>query len=252
MAAALDISEKDIEALLADGFEPCAPGGMTDYSIEELLSALENGEHSPNSPLWDTTAYTEDGQVDTSVESTIAAFSDEPWEEKTVEAFDFTEGMTPEERAEWEALENTDWSEMFAETEAMITDTTASLDGGGGECEGEYGAEGEGEYSAGEGITAYGEWPDNEFTRIIPKPDIEIAMTVVDEYSFTVAFGSMTKAQATDYVEKLKDAGFTIDAYVTDQEMYGMAIYTFSAANAAGYSATLSFTGSSNVLVISK
>ena len=97
-----------------------------------------------------------------------------------------------------------------------------------------------------------GDWPDNEFTKLIPKPDFELfaANTITD--SFSVAFMSATIEQIKDYAAKVKAAGFNINEEVEDQDVMGMVIYSFTAENADGYTVEITFTNGTSSLSISK
>jgi len=81
-----------------------------------------------------------------------------------------------------------------------------------------------------------GDWPDNEFTRLLPKPDFEVQIGISNDDSFTIAFTGTTIEQIKAYVEKIKAAGFTVGADTTDMEAAGMTVYNYNAKNAAGYS----------------
>ena len=97
-----------------------------------------------------------------------------------------------------------------------------------------------------------GDWPDNEFTKLIPKPDFELfaSNTVTD--SFSVAFTSATIEQIKDYAAKVKAAGFNINEEVEDQEVMGMVIYSFTAENADGYTVEITYANGTSALTISK
>lgn len=86
-----------------------------------------------------------------------------------------------------------------------------------------------------------GNWPDNAFTRLIPKPDFPLLAANTSENEFTVAFQNVTVDQIRAYAAKLKACGFTIDAEEEDQTTYGVVIYTYSAYHADGYYVDLSF-----------
>jgi len=92
-----------------------------------------------------------------------------------------------------------------------------------------------------------GNWPDNEYTRQLPKPDMEIFVSVVEEDGFSVVFMNATTAQLKAYAETLKSHGFNIDVEV--QEMFG---YTFSASNSAGYEVSLYDMSGMNGLTMTK
>ena len=97
-----------------------------------------------------------------------------------------------------------------------------------------------------------GDWPDNEFTKLIPKPDFELFAANTETDSFSVAFTSATVEQIRDYVTKVKAAGFNIDEEVEDQEMMGMVIYSFTAENADGYTVEITSANGTSALTISK
>lgn len=97
-----------------------------------------------------------------------------------------------------------------------------------------------------------GDWPDNEFTKLIPKPDFELFAANTETDSFSVAFTSATVEQIRDYVTKVKAAGFNIDEEVEDQEMMGMVIYSFTAENADGYTVEITSANGTSSLTISK
>ena len=97
-----------------------------------------------------------------------------------------------------------------------------------------------------------GNWPDNEFTKLVPKPDFELSATSGDDRMFTVAFSNATIEGIREYAEKLKDAGFTVDAEVTDSEAMGMTIYTYIASNGKGVTAELAFGLGASSLALKK
>ena len=97
-----------------------------------------------------------------------------------------------------------------------------------------------------------GDWPDNEFTKLVPKPDFELFAANTETDSFSVAFTSATVEQIRDYVTKVKAAGFNIDEEVEDQEMMGMVIYSFTAENADGYTVEITSANGTSSLSISK
>ena len=97
-----------------------------------------------------------------------------------------------------------------------------------------------------------GDWPDNEFTKLIPKPDFELFAANTETDSFSVAFMSATIEQIKDYAAKVKAAGFNINEEVEDQEAMGMVIYSFTAENADGYTVEITFANGTSSLSISK
>lgn len=97
-----------------------------------------------------------------------------------------------------------------------------------------------------------GNWPDNAFTRLVPKPDFPLLAANTSENEFTVAFQNVTVDQIRAYAAKLKACGFTIDAEEEDQTTYGVVIYTYSAYHANGYYVDLSFAAGQCGLTICK
>ena len=97
-----------------------------------------------------------------------------------------------------------------------------------------------------------GDWPDNEFTKLIPKPDFELFATNTETDSFSVAFMSATIEQIKDYAAKVKAAGFNINEEVEDQEIMGMVIYSFTAENADGYTIEITSANGTSSITISK
>ena len=97
-----------------------------------------------------------------------------------------------------------------------------------------------------------GDWPDNEFTKLVPKPDFELFAANTETDSFSVAFMSATIEQIKDYAAKVKAAGFNINEEVEDQEVMGMVIYSFTAENADGYTVEITYANGTSALSISK
>ena len=97
-----------------------------------------------------------------------------------------------------------------------------------------------------------GDWPDNEYTRQVPKPDFKILASLPGDDDFSVTFTGVTAEQAREYAEKLKSAGFDRDVELTDREVMGIAIYSFEAESESGYSVKLSCSAGVTGLVISK
>ena len=97
-----------------------------------------------------------------------------------------------------------------------------------------------------------GDWPDNEFTKLIPKPDFELFGANTETDSFSAAFTSATIEQIRAYAAKVKAAGFNINEEVEDQEVMGMVIYSFTAENADGYTVEITSANGTSSLSISK
>ena len=80
-----------------------------------------------------------------------------------------------------------------------------------------------------------GDWPDNEFTKLVPQPDFEISVASTDGEGFSVTFTDATMEQIKAYAEEVKKAGFDVDPQTEDQAVAGMTIYSYTAKNADGY-----------------
>jgi len=77
-------------------------------------------------------------------------------------------------------------------------------------------------------------WPENEFTKQVPKPKFEIGLGTVTEEGYVVLCGA-TIPELKDYVKDLQKAGFTKDADTTDTAAMGFTVYNYTANNGKGY-----------------
>ena len=95
-----------------------------------------------------------------------------------------------------------------------------------------------------------GNWPDNEYTKLVPKPSFELYAAVIEGETFSVMFTNATIEQIKAYAEQVKAAGFNLNEELTDQNVMGMVIYSFAAENADGYSVEIfSASGSSGMSI---
>lgn len=95
-----------------------------------------------------------------------------------------------------------------------------------------------------------GDWPDNEFTKLVPKPSFELYAAVIEGETFSVLFTNATIEQIKAYAEQVKAAGFNLNEELTDENVMGMVIYSFAAENADGYSVEIfSASGSSGMRI---
>ena len=97
-----------------------------------------------------------------------------------------------------------------------------------------------------------GNWPDNEFTRLVPKPGFKLAGASTSEDEFSAAFQSVDVDQIKAYAEQVKASGFTVDAEEEDQNFYGLVVYTYLAYNADGYCVEITFANGTSGITISK
>ncbi len=88
-------------------------------------------------------------------------------------------------------------------------------------------------------------WQNNDFTKQVPKPDIELTAAGEASLGYSANFKNATLAEVKAYAAKVKAAGFDKNAYESDGDMYN-----FTAENAAGWSVMISWaTGQSGVLI---
>ena len=97
-----------------------------------------------------------------------------------------------------------------------------------------------------------GNWPDNEYTKLVPKPSFELYAAVIEDETFSVMFTNATIEQIKAYVEQVKAAGFNLNEELTDENVMGMVIYSFAAENADGYSVEVFSASGTTGLRISK
>ncbi len=97
-----------------------------------------------------------------------------------------------------------------------------------------------------------GNWPENEFTKQVPKPSFDATAANTQEKSFSVAFVDTNVDDIRAYVAELKNAGFTVDASNKDVEVFGVVAYSYKASNGAGYSVEVTFAEKMCGLTITK
>jgi len=79
-------------------------------------------------------------------------------------------------------------------------------------------------------------WPENEYTKQIPKPDFEIISARVDEIGFGTDFAStVTTKDVIAYVDVVQNSGFNIDVEIDARAYEGESRYLFLAYNKAGF-----------------
>ncbi len=97
-----------------------------------------------------------------------------------------------------------------------------------------------------------GKWPDNEFTKLVPKPDMDISATATENNKLSVVFANASVDKVKAYVEKLKNAGFTVDADTVDQTVGDMDIFSYTSDNSSGVHIEITYSAGTGALVISK
>ncbi len=86
-----------------------------------------------------------------------------------------------------------------------------------------------------------GNWPKNDFTKQVPKPDFQPTAANTQEKSFSVAFVDAKVEDIRNYVEDLKKAGFTVNATNKDVEVFGVVAYAYTASNGNGYKVEVTY-----------
>lgn len=94
-----------------------------------------------------------------------------------------------------------------------------------------------------------GEWPENEFTELIPKPDFGTlyGSATADTY-FLVYMSDVDEAKLREYIETVKGKGFTQNAETVDENFLGLVVVSYYAENDNGYKLTIGYT--LNILTI--
>ena len=231
---------------------------LDEMSVDELLAYIDALQEEDNEALNQGAAYdllykdSDQVEFDANAESDfryaanakVVTVSEDPWKEGDFEVLDITAGMSPQEKAEYEAmmqeLENFDAAEFQAGMDEMLQ-----------------GMEGFEDYEpetddSGDSPELLDAWPDNEITRQAPVPPFAGSIITADEDSVTLYATSAAEADVLSYVAAAKAKGFTLDANETDQTVSGYRIYSYTAENAAGYQINVSFVGGTATVVISK
>jgi len=98
------------------------------------------------------------------------------------------------------------------------------------------------------------DWPENDFSNQIPKPQFEIAPEQSGEMEYTIICEA-TVDQLKEYVESLKAVGFTKDANTTDENAFSVVAYSYTASNEEGYTVEVNYSnmlGSLSTVTIKK
>lgn len=94
-------------------------------------------------------------------------------------------------------------------------------------------------------------WPDNEYTKQLPKPQITVSSasvgTFADGETFAANFASgTTREQFKAYIEQLKTSGFTVKVEVDTDSTYG------GTADKNGYHVSWVYTGGRGSIQVNK
>ena len=96
-----------------------------------------------------------------------------------------------------------------------------------------------------------GTWPDNEFTRQVPNPGFEVHSVTTNSNSCNITFRNTTIEQLKEYVETVKDMGFTT-ILTRETEISGMKHYLYTARSANEYEIIVTKSVSYSILTINK
>ena len=78
-------------------------------------------------------------------------------------------------------------------------------------------------------------WPKNGLAKKLPEPEFGQLAGVTDSPDeFCAAYAEVTQDDLRAYVEQIKNAGFTIDAALSDKDYMGIKMYSYSAENEDG------------------
>jgi len=97
-----------------------------------------------------------------------------------------------------------------------------------------------------------GDWPENEFTKLVPKPPFVLMAADTSDTEFNVLFSGAEAGAIRDYAMKVKDSGFLQNASVMDQDLQGNVVYTFTASNGKGYEVNVFFSSGTGGMTIKK
>jgi len=90
-------------------------------------------------------------------------------------------------------------------------------------------------------------WPNNEFTKQVPKPNFEVSVGSVNETEFVAIGGGATVEQLRAYAKQLERSGFNKDKSVTDESAFGFTTYFYKAHNGRGYEVEISYVSMMNL-----
>ena len=97
-----------------------------------------------------------------------------------------------------------------------------------------------------------GDWPENDFTKLVPKPSFRLMASDTSDTEFNVLFSDADIGAIREYALKVKDSGFDKNETVTDQELQGTAFYSYEASNGKGYRIKVFSSANASGMTISK
>ncbi len=97
-----------------------------------------------------------------------------------------------------------------------------------------------------------GKWPENEFTKLLPKPPFAILTTANNGDEFSAVFQNASIDDMKEYAKQVASAGFSVNANTEDYSAQGMDVFSYSAVNADGYSISVSYSMGVSAIVMTK
>ena len=181
---------------------------------------------------------------DDPADAKTVVITDDPWKDKDYEAVDVTANMSPQEKAEYDAmmqeLENFDADAYQKEIDEMLQGMDGFED---------YDPE-EGRDDDPDTPNILTEWSDSELGRQVPKPPFTGGFITEssENIAFTVTGVSMDAVEA--YVRSLKSAGFLRNLQENEQSVAGITIYSYTASNDQGIWVNLALTAGTLTMTV--
>ncbi|HOP09887.1 MAG TPA: hypothetical protein PK629_00165 [Oscillospiraceae bacterium] len=96
-------------------------------------------------------------------------------------------------------------------------------------------------------------WPKSGLAKKLPEPEFGQLAGVTDTPDeFCAAFADISQEDLRDYIERVKKAGFTVDAELSDQAYMGIEMFSYSAENKDGLVFMLSGTAGTCTITLTK
>lgn len=96
------------------------------------------------------------------------------------------------------------------------------------------------DYGGGDDYEFSAEWPENDpLAALIPKPDTEVSGAIRSGSDLSIMGAPATSAAFYNYVDRLKAAGFKVNADVSETDLAGDITYVFGAEDGKGHSVTV-------------
>ena len=97
-----------------------------------------------------------------------------------------------------------------------------------------------------------GDWPENEFTKLVPKPSFGVMAADTSDTEFNVLFSGADLDAVKAYAKKVQENGFVMGPKETDQDIQGTKMYSYEATNGNGYRINVFSSAGASGMTISK